>query len=82
MDENGSMVIVKNPTVCGISGKSGYVPAAHQNNGSVGVTTMAEVEEIMLVAYQQRQAKCGDRKMITYKIPVNIGIPDTYWGLR
>lgn len=47
MDESGSMVITQNPTVCGIPGKSSYAPVEMQNDGSVDVSVMKEVEDFL-----------------------------------
>lgn len=46
-DENGDMVVVKNPTACGIPQKSLYAPAQKQTDGKVGASTMDEIKEFL-----------------------------------
>lgn len=47
VDESGSMVIMKNPTACGVPGKSAYAPKMYQNDGSVDVAMMSDIEDFL-----------------------------------
>lgn len=47
LDEDGGMVITKNPTTCGINGKSSYAPSERQSDGSVEASMMTEIEEFL-----------------------------------
>lgn len=47
VDEDGSMVIITNPTACGIPGKSSYTLPEYQNDGSIDTVTMTEIEDFL-----------------------------------
>lgn len=47
MSEDGSMVIIRNPTACAAFRKSSYVPAEKETDGSVNAKTSAEIEEFL-----------------------------------
>ena len=47
MDADKSMVITTNPTACGVPGKSSYVPAEYQSDGSVNAADMAEIGDFL-----------------------------------
>ncbi|EHI99107.1 hypothetical protein CDLVIII_2464 [Clostridium sp. DL-VIII] len=46
-DDSGSMVIIKNPTICSIPTKSDYEPKANENDGTVDSTTTGEINEFL-----------------------------------
>lgn len=46
-DSNGDMVIIKNPTISSLPGKSGYTPKAQEADGSVDAATTTEVTEFL-----------------------------------
>lgn len=47
VDQSGNMVIIKNPTICGIPGKSDYEPKAVESDGTVDETTIEELNEFL-----------------------------------
>lgn len=67
-DESGDMVIVKNPTVCGMTGKSEYTPSAYPNDGSVDAATMAEVGEF-LDTFFALYPSASEKEMLYYAAP-------------
>ena len=47
VDETGGMVVITNPTTCGVAGKSAYVPEERQSNGSIDTASMSEMEDFL-----------------------------------
>ena len=47
MDENGGMVITRNPTISGAPEKSGYEPASATSDGTVDSTAQTEIDEFL-----------------------------------
>lgn len=47
VDKSENMVIVKNPTICGIPAKSGYEPKIPESNGTVDEATTEEINEFL-----------------------------------
>jgi len=52
MDENGGMVITRNPTISGAPEKSGYEPTAVTSDGTVDSTAQAEVDEFLTTFFK------------------------------
>ncbi|EHJ02260.1 hypothetical protein CDLVIII_5795 [Clostridium sp. DL-VIII] len=47
VDDDGNMVIIKNPTICSIPSKSSYQPKVKESDGTVDVATAEEVNEFL-----------------------------------
>lgn len=47
VDETGCMVITKNPTACGVYGKSAYAPEQYQNDSSIDTATLADIQDFL-----------------------------------
>ncbi|MEY7999143.1 conjugal transfer protein [Clostridium sp. Mt-5] len=47
VDKSGNMVIIKNPTICGIPAKSDYEPKILESNGTVDEATTEEINEFL-----------------------------------
>ena len=47
VDKSSNMVIIKNPSICGIPVKSGYEPKVPENNGTVDEATTEEINEFL-----------------------------------
>lgn len=47
VDKAGNMVIIKNPTICGIPAKSGYEPKIPESDGTVDEATTEEINEFL-----------------------------------
>ena len=52
VDGSGNMVITKNPTITSIPVKSGYEPAVKENDGTVDVVTMNEINEFLTTFFK------------------------------
>lgn len=68
VDEDGSMVIVTNPTACGIPGKSSYVPPEYQNDGSVDTTARTEIEDFLSTFFSLYPA-ATEKELTYYAVP-------------
>jgi hypothetical protein len=47
VDKNGDMVIIKNPTISSVPGKSKYQPKQVENDGSVDTATTKEIDDFL-----------------------------------
>lgn len=68
VDEDGSMVIVTNPTACGIPRKSSYVPPEYQNDGSVDTTARTEIEDFLNTFFSLYPA-ATEKELTYYAVP-------------
>ena len=51
-DSNGDMVIIKNPTISSLPGKSGYTPKAKESDGTVDAVTTDEINEFLTTFFK------------------------------
>lgn len=82
-DESG-MVITKNPTACGVPGRSSYVPPVYQNDGSVDTSTMADIEEF-LNTFFTLYPTATEKELVYYAKPGTMDVINAdfiYDGLR
>ena len=59
-DENGKMLVVKNPTAYALPGKSSYEVKAKETDGSIDLKTQAQIEDFLntfFKLYPQTSAK-------------------------
>lgn len=68
VDEDGSMVIVTNPTACGIPGKSSYVRPEYQNDGSVDTSARTEIEDFLNTFFSLYPA-ATEKELAYYAVP-------------
>ena len=68
MDADGSMVIVTNPTACGVPGKSAYTEAEYQSDGSVSAADMAGIEDF-LNTFFALYPQAGEKELAYYAAP-------------
>ena len=52
VDDSGNMVIIKNPTICSVPTKSGYVPKAKESDGTVDSATTGEINEFLTTFFK------------------------------
>lgn len=68
MDADGSMVIVTNPTACGVPGKSAYTTPEYQSDGSVSAADMAGIEDF-LNTFFALYPQAGEKELAYYAAP-------------
>ena len=59
-DENGKMLVVKNPTAYALPGKSSYEVKAKETDGSIDLKTQTQIEDFLntfFKLYPQASAK-------------------------
>lgn len=68
MDETGCMVITKNPTACGIYGKSAYSPKQYQNDSSIGTEMTTDIQDF-LNTFFNLYPTATEKELVYYAAP-------------
>lgn len=66
VDKVGNMVIIKNPTICGIPIKSGYEPKPPESDGTVDEATTGEINEFLKTFFKLYPT--ASRKELSYYV--------------
>ncbi|WP_430392617.1 conjugal transfer protein [Clostridium coskatii] len=66
VDKSGNMVIIKNPTICGIPAKSSYEPKTLESDGRVNEATTEEINEFLKTFFKLYPTASG--KELSYYV--------------
>lgn len=73
VDDNGDMVITKNPTVSSLPGKSSFEPKIKESDGTVDVATTEEVTEFLEAFFKLYPT--ATEKELAYYVEGNVLTP-------
>ena len=70
VDKSSNMVIIKNPTICGIPTKSSYEPKILESDGTVDEATTEEINEFLKTFFKLYPT--ANRKELSYYVRDNV----------
>lgn len=73
VDDTGSMVITKNPTACGVYGKSAYKPQQYQNDSSISTETMTDIQDF-LNTFFNLYPTATEKELVYYAAPGTLDV--------